>query len=130
MIHVKGFAAHSATNPLQAFEFDRRSPKPDDIVIEIAFAGICHSDIHTVRGEWGPPAFPVVPGHEIVGKVTAVGKKVKKFKVGDLAGVGCFVDSCGKCASCKRHEEQFCDTHCSFTYNGTEQDQKTPTQGG
>ncbi|MBS1958540.1 MAG: NAD(P)-dependent alcohol dehydrogenase [Bdellovibrionales bacterium] len=130
MINTKGYAAFSPTAPLQSYSFERRDPKADDVVIEIAYAGICHSDIHTVRGEWGPAAYPCVPGHEIVGKVVKVGKKVKKFKVGDLAGVGCFVDSCGKCQSCKTHEEQLCTTHCSFTYNSTEQDGKTPTQGG
>lgn len=130
MIKAKAYAAFSATAPLQPHTFERRDPRPDDVVIEIAYCGICHSDIHTARGEWGPAGYPLVPGHEIVGKVTAVGKKVKRFKVGDLAGVGCFVDSCGKCPSCKQHEEQFCSKHCAFTYNSTEMDGKTPTQGG
>jgi len=130
MIKTKAYAAQSATSPLAPFTFDRRDPKPDDVVIEIAYAGICHSDIHTARSEWGPTAYPCVPGHEIVGKVIQVGKKVKKFKVGDLAGVGCFVDSCGKCKNCKTHEEQFCEGHTVFTYNSMELDGKTPTQGG
>lgn len=130
MIHTKAYAAVSATSPLAPFQFDRRSPRPDDVVIEIAYCGICHSDIHTVRSEWGPAAYPCVPGHEIVGRVIQVGKKVKKFKVGDLAGVGCFVDSCGKCTQCKKNEEQFCEKHTAFTYNSTELDGKTPTQGG
>lgn len=130
MIQVKAYAAHSATSPLQPFTFERRDPKADDVVIEILYCGICHSDIHTARSEWGPTIYPCVPGHEIVGKVIAVGKKVKKFKVGDLAGVGCFVDSCGKCSSCKNHEEQFCAVHTAFTYNSTEMDEKTPTMGG
>jgi uncharacterized zinc-type alcohol dehydrogenase-like protein len=130
MIKTKAYAAQSSTSPLAPFNFERRSPKPDDVVIEIEFCGICHSDIHTARGEWGPTAYPCVPGHEIVGKVTAIGKKVKRFKVGDSVGVGCFVDSCGKCASCKSNEEQFCGGHTVFTYNSTELDGKTPTQGG
>lgn len=130
MIQTKAYAATSATAPLAPWNFQRRDPKPDDIVIEIDFCGICHSDIHTVRSEWGEAMYPCVPGHEIVGRVTAVGKKVKRFKVGDLAGVGCFVDSCGKCPNCKTNEEQFCQVHCAFTYNATEMDGKTQTQGG
>lgn len=130
MIKAKGYANHSPTDKLAPFEFERRSPGPKDVVIEIAYCGICHSDIHTARGEWGPTMYPFVPGHEIVGKVIAVGKKVKKFKVGDNAGVGCFVDSCGKCPNCKTHEEQLCNVHTAFTYNSTEMDMKTPTFGG
>ncbi len=130
MIKTKAYAAQSETSPLQPYSFERRSPNPDDVVIEIAYCGVCHSDIHTARGEWGRSAYPCVPGHEIVGKVIQVGKKVKRFKVGDLAGVGCFVDSCGKCSSCKAHEEQFCSGHTVFTYNSTELDGKTPTLGG
>ncbi len=130
MIQTRAYAAQSANSPLAPFTFERREPRPDDVVIEIAYSGICHSDIHTARSEWGPTAYPCVPGHEIVGKVIQVGKKVKRFKVGDLAGVGCFVDSCGKCGSCKAHEEQFCPNHTVFTYNSTELDGKTPTQGG
>lgn len=130
MMKAKAYAAISASSPLQPLEIERRSVKPDDVVIEISHCGICHSDIHTARSEWGPTAYPCVPGHEIVGKVLQVGKKVKKFKVGDNAGVGCFVDSCGKCPACKAHEEQFCTKHTAFTYNSTELDGKTPTQGG
>lgn len=130
MIKTKAYAAQSATSPLQPFQFERRDPRPDDVVIEIAYCGICHSDIHTARGEWGPTAYPCVLGHEIVGRVIQVGKKVKRFKVGDLAGVGCFVDSCGKCPNCKTGEQQFCQKHTAFTYNSTEMDGKTPTQGG
>jgi alcohol dehydrogenase (NADP+) len=130
MISSKAYAAVSASKPLQPFRLDRRDPRPDDIVIEIAYCGICHSDIHTARAEWGPTAYPCVPGHEIVGKVIATGKKVRGFKVGDLAGVGCLVDSCGTCKPCRASEEQFCQKHISFTYNSTELDGKTPTQGG
>lgn len=129
MIQTKGYAAQSATTPLQPFSFERRDPRPDDVVIEIAYCGVCHSDIHTARSEWGPAQYPCVPGHEIVGRVIQVGKKVKRFKVGDLAGVGCFVDSCGKCPACKSGEEQFCPDGV-FTYNSTERDGKTPTYGG
>lgn len=130
MIKAKAYAAQSATAPLAPFSLERRSPGPQDVVIEIAYCGICHSDIHTARGEWGPTDYPCVPGHEIVGKVIQVGKKVKKFKVGDLAGVGCFVDSCGRCSSCKSHEEQFCENHAVYTYASTELDGKTRTFGG
>lgn len=130
MKKVKAIAALSATSPLQPFEIERRDPRPDDVVIGIDYCGVCHSDIHTARSEWGPTMYPLVPGHEIVGKVIQVGKKVRRFKVGDYAGVGCFVDSCGKCASCKAHEEQFCEKRAAFTYNSTEMDRKTPTFGG
>lgn len=130
MIKTKAYGAQSATSPIQPLQIERREPKPDDVLIEIAYCGICHSDIHTVRSEWGPAMYPCVPGHEIVGHVVQVGKKVKRFKVGDLAGVGCFVDSCGKCSNCKANEQQFCDRGAVFTYNGYELDGKTPTFGG
>jgi alcohol dehydrogenase (NADP+) len=130
MPHVKAYAATSATAPLAPHSIERREPGAHDVQIEILYAGICHSDIHTVRGDWGPAAYPVVPGHEIVGRVTAVGGHVKKFKVGDLAGVGCFVDSCRSCAPCQRGLEQFCELGVAFTYNSTEMDRKTPTYGG
>ncbi len=130
MIKAKAYANQSPTSPLAPLTIERRDPRPNDVVIEIAYCGVCHSDIHTARGEWGPTQYPCVPGHEIVGRVSAVGKKVKRFKVGDLAGVGCFVDSCGKCPSCKTNEQQFCTGHTVFTYNSTELDGKTPTLGG
>jgi alcohol dehydrogenase (NADP+) len=100
------------------------------VVIEIDFCGICHSDIHTARGEWGTPHYPCVPGHEIVGKVIAVGKKVKRFKVGDVAGVGCMVDSCGQCVNCKNNEEMFCVESATYTYNSNNRDGKGYTMGG
>jgi uncharacterized zinc-type alcohol dehydrogenase-like protein len=130
MIQAKAYANHSATSPFQPHTLERRDPRADDVVIEIAYCGICHSDIHTARSEWGQASYPCVPGHEIVGKVIRVGKKVKRFKVGDLVGVGCFVDSCGKCPKCKISEEQYCDVHTAFTYDSTELDGKTRTYGG
>lgn len=128
MIKAKAYANTSPTAPFTPFEFERRAPRSDDVVIEISHCGICHSDIHTARGEWGPTPYPCVPGHEIVGKVIQVGKKVKRFKVGDMAGVGCLVNSCGKCPSCKDHEEQFC-AKAVFTYGNTDTD-GTVTRGG
>jgi uncharacterized zinc-type alcohol dehydrogenase-like protein len=111
---------------------ERRAPRPDDVQIEILYCGVCHSDIHTVRGEWGKQTYPLVPGHEIVGRVTAVGDKVTKFKVGDVAGVGCMVDSCGKCESCKRGIEQYCTSpsRATFTYGSPDGDTNRVTQGG
>jgi len=130
MSHARGYAALSAKSPLEPFSFTRREPGDKDVSIEIAYCGICHSDLHQARDEWGGAAFPMVPGHEIAGRVKAVGKGVKKFKVGDSAGVGCLVNSCRNCPDCKRGLEQHCRKRASFTYNGTEQDGKTPTYGG
>ncbi|SDG25681.1 NAD(P)-dependent alcohol dehydrogenase [Dyella sp. 333MFSha] len=130
MIEVRGFAAKSATTPLVPFTFQRRDPGAHDVRIEILYSGVCHSDLHQAKGDWGNSVFPMVPGHEIVGRVVAVGSAVGKLKVGDFAGVGCMVDSCRECDSCKQNLEQYCTTHTSFTYNGTEQDKTTPTQGG
>lgn len=125
-----GVAVDGPKDKFHLFEFKRREVGEKDILIQIQFAGICHSDIHTAREEWGKAKFPLVPGHEIVGKVVKVGSGVTKFKVGDHAGVGCFVDSCGHCENCTGHEEQFCATGASMTYNSTEQDKTTPTYGG
>jgi len=127
---AKAYAAFAANTPLGPYEVERRSVGPQDVQIEIAYCGICHSDLHQVRDEWGGAKFPMVPGHEIVGKVTAVGAQVKRFQVGDLAGVGCLVDSCRTCPSCQRNLEQFCQKGAAFTYNSTEMDRKTPTYGG
>ena len=115
---TKAYAAKSATSALAPFELDRRTPAADDIQIEILFCGVCHSDLHTARNEWKNTLYPSVPGHEIVGRIVAVGDKVKNFKVGDLAGVGCMVDSCGHCPSCAEGEEQYCDNGFTGTYNG------------
>ena len=130
MLPTKAYAAQSATTPLTPFEFNRRNPGKHDIVIQILYCGVCHSDLHQARGEWGNSVFPMVPGHEIVGRVAQVGGGVSRHKVGDLVGVGCFVDSCRTCPSCSDGLEQYCEKHLSQTYNGTEQDQRTPTQGG
>ena len=130
MSQARAYAAQSSTSPLAPFQLSRREPGDKDVKIDIAYCGICHSDIHNVRSEWGPGAYPMVPGHEIAGTVTAVGRKVKAFKVGDLAGVGCMVDTCRTCANCKKGLQQHCEKLISFTYNATEQDGKTQTQGG
>ena len=127
---TRGFAALTPKTPLVPFSFERREPREHDVVINIQYCGICHSDIHQAREEWGEASFPMVPGHEIVGTVKAVGSKVKRFKVGDRAGVGCFVDSCRACPECQRGLEQYCSVLTSWTYNGHEQDQLTPTYGG
>ncbi len=130
MLPTRGYAARGPTSLLEPFNFERRDPGPHDVLIEILYCGICHSDIHQARDEWGGAMFPMVPGHEIVGRVTRVGPEVKRFKVGDLAGVGCFVDSCRTCESCRAGLEQYCEGHIAWTYNGTEKDGKTPTYGG
>jgi uncharacterized zinc-type alcohol dehydrogenase-like protein len=118
-----GYAAQSATTPLAPFDYTHRDPGPKDVHIAIDFCGICHSDIHQARNEWGNSMYPMVPGHEIVGTVKAVGAEVTKFKVGDLAAIGCMVDSCRTCASCKAGEEQYCDRHETvFTYNSKDKD--------
>ncbi|HEX8964785.1 MAG TPA: NAD(P)-dependent alcohol dehydrogenase [Rhodocyclaceae bacterium] len=118
MIKTKAYAAQSPTTPLAPFEIERRTPGPEDVQIEILHCGVCHSDLHTARNEWRNTIYPSVPGHEIVGRVVAVGGKVKNFKVGDLAGVGCMVDSCGHCDSCREGEEQYCENGFTGTYNG------------
>jgi alcohol dehydrogenase (NADP+) len=126
---VSAYAATSATEPLTKTTITRRDPGPHDVSIEIKFAGICHSDIHTAKSEWGTPSYPVVVGHEIAGVVTAVGPEVTKHKVGDRVGVGCMVNSCGKCKSCLAGLEQYCKPGASFTYNSIDRD-GTITQGG
>ena len=128
----KGYAARDASGKLSPWTFERRPVGDEDILIDIKFSGICHSDIHQLRGDWGPQKYPQVPGHEIAGVVAAVGKSVTKFKVGDHAGVGCMVDSCGTCDSCKHGEEQHCDNGATvFTYGYPEKSSPTGiTQGG
>lgn len=126
---VNAYGAVSATEPLVPMTVERRDPGPHDVQIAVRYAGICHSDIHTVRSEWGPARYPVVPGHEIAGEVTAIGSEVTKFAVGDRVGVGCFVDSCRECAACKAGEEQYCAKGMTGTYNAKGRDGQ-PTQGG
>jgi len=130
MLPTLSYAASSAKAPLAPYRFERRDPRDKDVVIEILYCGVCHSDLHTVRDEWGKGEYPIVPGHEIVGRVTAVGKGVSKFKVGDMAGVGCMVDSCRECASCKEDLEQFCEKGATFTYVGKDRHDGSVTQGG
>ena len=122
MLQSKGYAAQSKTSPLAPFSFERRDPLADDVVVEILFSGICHSDIHQVRDEWGGSIYPMVPGHEIVGRVTKVGKDVTRFKEGDLAGVGVMVDSCRVCDNCKANEEPYCEKSFVGTYNAKNYD--------
>ncbi len=128
-METKAYAAKSAQSVLEPYSFSRRPVGPNDVKIDIEYCGVCHSDIHQARNEWGGSIFPMVPGHEIVGTVSQVGSKVTKFKVGDLAGVGCFVDSCRKCESCKEGLEQYCDTGMTGTYNSRYAD-GSPTYGG
>ncbi len=124
-----GYAAHNNDSPLVPFSFERRDPLPTDVQIEILFCGVCHSDIHQVRNEWGNATFPMVPGHEIVGKVTQVGSQVSKFKIGDHVGVGCLVDSCGVCPDCNDHLEQYCN-NAEFTYNSQDKHSGGTNYGG
>jgi uncharacterized zinc-type alcohol dehydrogenase-like protein len=130
MIPVKSYAVRQATSPLAPFAFDRREVGPNDVLIDIQFCGVCHSDIHQARNEWGNSIYPMVPGHEIVGRISKRGSAVTKFSVGEIAGVGCFVDSCRTCRSCREGLEQYCEQGMVGTYNGLEKDGKTPTYGG
>lgn len=127
---VKAYAVKNAKTPLDIFSIPRRKPGKHDIAIDIAYCGICHSDIHQVRNEWGNSIYPMVPGHEIIGTVREIGSAVKGFKVGESVGVGCFVDSCRQCDPCKKGLQQFCEKGMTVTYNGYEKDGKTPTYGG
>ncbi|MDX9730171.1 MAG: NAD(P)-dependent alcohol dehydrogenase [Bdellovibrionales bacterium] len=125
-----GYAATTAKAPLAPFKFERRALRTADVSIEILFCGVCHSDIHVARDEWGGAKFPIVPGHEIVGIVNAVGEGVTAFKVGDRVGVGCFVDSCRHCPSCEQGLEQYCDQGMTGTYNSVDRVDGSPTYGG
>jgi uncharacterized zinc-type alcohol dehydrogenase-like protein len=130
VLSSKGYAAQSATSPLAPFAFERRDPGPADVQIDIVYCGVCHSDLHTARGEWPGTRYPCVPGHEIVGRVARVGGQVSKFRAGDLVGVGCLVDSCRRCASCAEGLEQYCENGFTGTYNGPEQGTGNNTYGG
>jgi uncharacterized zinc-type alcohol dehydrogenase-like protein len=130
MIETKAYAAQDENTPLAPWTFERRDVGPHDVQFDILYCGVCHSDLHQINNDWFPGIFPMVPGHEIVGRVVKVGDHVKKFKVGDLAGTGCMVDSCRVCENCKQDLEQYCLNGGSLTYNSVEQDHKTPTYGG
>ncbi|TCZ82606.1 NAD(P)-dependent alcohol dehydrogenase [Lysobacter sp. N42] len=127
---TKAYGAHAADQPLVPLDIERRAPGPRDVQIEIAYCGICHSDLHTVRSEWSGTRYPCVPGHEIVGEVSAVGREVGGFRVGDIVGVGCMVDSCRHCAACADGLEQYCTNGFVGTYNGRTQDPPGHTLGG
>jgi uncharacterized zinc-type alcohol dehydrogenase-like protein len=130
MHRTPAYAAMTAGAPLAPFSIERRAPDAHDVLIDILYCGVCHSDIHQVRDEWGGSIFPMVPGHEIVGRVAQVGAHVTRFKVGDAVGVGCFVDSCRECGPCHAGEEQYCDQGMTGTYNSLERETKQPTYGG
>jgi uncharacterized zinc-type alcohol dehydrogenase-like protein len=130
MLDTKAYAAYDHTSPLRPFALQRRDPGVRDVLIDILYCGVCHSDLHQVRNEWQTSAYPMVPGHEIVGRVARVGTTVTRFKPGDLVGVGCMVGSCGTCRSCREGLEQYCEKGFIGTYNALEADGKTPTYGG
>ena len=129
-IPVQGYAAHAATDDLIPFGFERRDPRPDDVVIDILYCGVCHSDLHQARNEWGGSVYPMVPGHEIIGRVAQLGAKVTRWKVGDPVGVGCMVDSCRHCGPCQKGLEQYCEAFPTFTYNAVDRHDGRPTYGG
>lgn len=130
MIASTGYGTNSAQEPLSKLNFQRRDPRPDDVQINILYCGVCHSDLHTARNEWGNTVYPVVPGHEIIGRVTAVGNQVARFKEGDLVGIGCLVDSCQHCSACAEGLEQYCENGFVGTYNGEEMHTGGMTYGG
>lgn len=125
-----GFAALDQNTPLTSYPFQRRALRSDDILIDILYSGVCHSDLHQARNDWGGSKYPMIPGHEIVGRITKVGSDVEKFKVGDLVGIGCMVDSCRECHPCQRGLEQYCERGNTGTYNSIDRHDKTPTFGG
>ncbi len=129
MLKTHAYAAHNANSNLSPFSFDRREPRANDVQIDILYCGVCHSDLHQVRNEWGSASYPIVPGHEIIGKVTAIGSAVSGFKIGETVGVGCLVDSCRTCPDCQNNLEQFCNTP-TFTYNSEDKVSGGTTYGG
>ena len=129
-MNVQGYATHSAQDDLIPFRFKRRDPRPDDVVIDILFCGVCHSDLHQAHNDWGNSIYPMVPGHEIIGRVAGVGSQVTRFKAGDPVGIGCMVDSCQHCTPCKKGLEQYCEEVATFTYNSIDRHDNIPTYGG
>ena len=129
-LNIRGYAAASATTELAPLSFERRDPRADDVVVDILYCGVCHSDLHTARNEWHGTTYPVVPGHEIIGRVSAIGAQVSQFKVGDMVGVGCMVDSCQHCAACDQGLEQYCAELPTFTYNSKDRQDGRMTYGG
>jgi alcohol dehydrogenase (NADP+) len=127
---IRGYAAHDAENPLAPFSFERRDLRPNDVQLDILFCGVCHSDLHQVHNAWGNTVYPLVPGHEIVGRVSAVGSEAGKYKVGDKVAVGCMVDSCQQCEPCQDGEQQYCLTRCTQTYGDKDRVDGSPTRGG
>jgi len=130
MANTKAYAAHSEESGVAPFDFDRRNPRPDDVSIEIDYCGVCHTDIHFAQNDWGATIYPVVPGHEIVGRVTSVGSDVSTYQVGDVVGVGCMVDSCRTCSACESGLEQYCKNGMTGTYNGEDRYDQSVTFGG
>ncbi|MGB4874618.1 MAG: NAD(P)-dependent alcohol dehydrogenase [Candidatus Competibacter sp.] len=129
-MQVLGYATHSPTDPLAPYRFERREPRPNDVTIEILYCGVCHSDLHTARNDWKNTTYPVVPGHEIIGRVVSVGADVTRFKAGDTVGVGCMVDSCQHCPACEQGLEQYCEAFPILTYNAVDSHDQMPTFGG
>ncbi len=129
-MNVSAYAAQSATTPVAPWEFERRAPRPNDVVIDILYCGVCHTDIHQTRNGWGNAVYPMVPGHEIIGRVRQVGGAVTKFQPGDMVGVGTMVDSCGHCAACLAGLEVYCENNCTQTYNDKDRQDGQPTYGG
>ena len=127
---VHAYAALDATSPLQPFQFQQRKMRPDDVVIAIEYCGVCHSDLHQARNDWGFSHYPMVPGHEVVGRVTQIGSAVNKYQIGDLVGIGCMVDSCRSCSACHEGLEQYCEEGNTGTYGSLDRHDQTPTYGG